>query len=1241
MTSGPKASHHDYTVAWICALPVELAAAQALLDEIHDQLPAGPADTNVYTLGCIYGHRIVLTCLPSGVCGTISAAIVATQLLSTFHSIQFALLVGIGGGIPTGSADIRLGDVVVARPTDKHGGVVQYDFGKATPTGFQRTGILNSPPRSLLQALSKLEANHLSHVGQFSSFLSELERRLPGQGALVFSRPVTEDHLYLADYHHVGTQSDGCENCDKSRTAARSVRCDDLPVVHYGLIASGNQVVKDSHLRNMLGQELGAYCVEMEAAGLVNHLPCLVVRGICDYADSHKNDAWHGYAAATAAAYAKELLSVIPVTQHHMAYSTGNTWDNYHIPFQLTDVPTISNFVGRGANLHELWEILRPNTAMARKAVVIYGMGGLGKTQLAAHFARIHKEDFTSIFWLHGKDETTLNASFADLVARVVELAAINSTNHHAMREGPGLCAKTALEWLSKKNNAEWLLIYDDVEARDIEKWLPTADHGSIIVTTRSQHFADSGMIAHPLKPISFEEALQLLTGEPGPGDSTYSRCQNDPSCEALARRLHGLPLALALAGSYIHRTGMSCSKYLEYYQREWCSLQAAAEPLREYRNGNLQTAWRVSYEAVKQTSPLAAQSFFILSFFHHEDIWYELLNSAMQSHALPPWLSEVMSNEIQFSKLMQILLEFSLVQQSSRNGSYCIHPVIQDWCKNELPTIDPDLFELGTKTFTIVAVAVGSNARTALDTNDWSLQHRLLYHANRLTSLLRAKPGESRDAEVLSAVHTIGRLYWTHGRYERAEEMYQEALAGREMVFGLDHNVTLQTVHNMGLLYHDRGDLRSAELMFQRALSGYNCTENDNAHLEALDTLQSLANLYHAQGRLDEAERLCYNALTGYQSLLTANSPLVMDAMHNLANIYFSQHQLPAAEELYDQALKGKQRLLGEYHTSTLDTIHNLGVVYFEQGRLQEAEEMCDRALSGKVIVMGEDHASVFDTLFQLGTLYRSQGRSKAAEEMYQRALLGREKVVGVCHPSTLHTVHHIGNLYLGQGRLQEAEQMQERALNGYDSTFGHDHTYTLELAHTLAVVCCQRGKLAKAESLFQRVLAAKEQTDGKRSAPVLAILNNLGNVYREQGRLVEAEETYKLVLNEWQKLRRTHPAALGALSNLGIIYQDRNQPKEAERVFKESLNGYNSELGPDHVLTLDTVCNLGDLYRDQHKAHRAKELYQRALTGYENILGPDHPRTQETANKVRLLCNCSKPTKRHLIARLWKGGR
>jgi nucleoside phosphorylase len=87
-------------------------------------------------------------------------------------------------------------------------------------------------------------------------------------------------------------------------------------VIYYGTIASGNQVIKDGVTRDRLSLELGGVlCYEMEAAGLMNHFPCLVIRGICDYADSHKNKGWQPYAAATAAACAKEVLSVIPAAE--------------------------------------------------------------------------------------------------------------------------------------------------------------------------------------------------------------------------------------------------------------------------------------------------------------------------------------------------------------------------------------------------------------------------------------------------------------------------------------------------------------------------------------------------------------------------------------------------------------------------------------------------------------------------------------------------------------------------------------------------------------------------------------------------------------------------------------------------------------------------------------------------------------------------------------------------------------
>ncbi|PSN59120.1 hypothetical protein BS50DRAFT_614690 [Corynespora cassiicola Philippines] len=247
----------DYTVGWVCALPVELAAAKAMLDEKHDNFrrDVSSNDENVYSVGSIAGHNVVIVCLPAGHIGNNPAATVATQMRAAFRGVRFGLMVGIGGGVPSAEADIRLGDVVVSKPYQTFGGVVQYDMGKSTPNRFERTGSLNSPPQILLSARGRTGPDVL----------------------------------------------------------ARSQRESGEVVAHYGTIASGNQVMRNAAERDRVSAELGGVlCFEMEAAGLTNSFPCLVVRGICDYADSHKNKRWQAYAAGTAAAWAKELLSVIP-----------------------------------------------------------------------------------------------------------------------------------------------------------------------------------------------------------------------------------------------------------------------------------------------------------------------------------------------------------------------------------------------------------------------------------------------------------------------------------------------------------------------------------------------------------------------------------------------------------------------------------------------------------------------------------------------------------------------------------------------------------------------------------------------------------------------------------------------------------------------------------------------------------------------------------------------------------------
>jgi nucleoside phosphorylase len=296
----------DYTVGWVCALPVELAAAQEMLDEELDTPPYDAHDTNLYTCGRIGEHNVVIACLPEGQTGTSSAATVAVQMKSTFSSTRFGLMVGIGGGVPSDKVDMRLGDVVVSKPHKTHCGVVQYDLGKAKASGFERTGALNAPPTVLLSAVTMVEAKRLRGEGRLLEYLSKLDS-LP-----YFTRePAVSDTLFEAEYEHAGKGAD-CVKCNTEHAVDREARKQEV-VVHHGTIASGNQVIKDATVRDQLSEELGGVlCFEMEAAGLMNSFPCLVVRGICDYADSHKNDRWQAYAAGAAAAYAKEVLSVIP-----------------------------------------------------------------------------------------------------------------------------------------------------------------------------------------------------------------------------------------------------------------------------------------------------------------------------------------------------------------------------------------------------------------------------------------------------------------------------------------------------------------------------------------------------------------------------------------------------------------------------------------------------------------------------------------------------------------------------------------------------------------------------------------------------------------------------------------------------------------------------------------------------------------------------------------------------------------
>ncbi|KAH7191793.1 uncharacterized protein B0J16DRAFT_331773 [Fusarium flagelliforme] len=282
-------------VGIICALPHELAAVRASFDETLETYLKVKDDNNCYFTGKIAHHNVVATCLPILGMGTNDAASTAKDMSRSF-SPSLCLLVGIGGGVPSEEHDIRLGDVVVGTS------IIQYDFGSETEENFRiKDRVLQSSPPYVGNIVSSLCSEQGLIRSSIDQYLAEI---IAKDGMTQYYRPGHDRDVFAQSCSACRSVREPC-----SHVKGREKRKDPVVKVHYGKIASGNRVIKCAVFRDEIAAKHNVRCFEMEGAGIANTMPYLVVRGISDYCDGNKNDEWHKYAAATAAAYAKLLLS--------------------------------------------------------------------------------------------------------------------------------------------------------------------------------------------------------------------------------------------------------------------------------------------------------------------------------------------------------------------------------------------------------------------------------------------------------------------------------------------------------------------------------------------------------------------------------------------------------------------------------------------------------------------------------------------------------------------------------------------------------------------------------------------------------------------------------------------------------------------------------------------------------------------------------------------------------------------
>lgn len=1122
-------THDDYTIAWICALPLEAAAARAMLEKTHDPLPTPSSDSNAYTLGEVNGHHIVITYLPAGVIGKVSAATVVSRMRSTFPRLQSGLMVGIGGGVPGKNNDIRLGDVVVSKPVGKHSGVIQYDYGKTLQGGLlELTGSLNKPPHAFLTCMSQLEAkqmiegkNNLDYIVQ-----DALERH-PSMKEN-FSLPEQDtDLLFDSSYHHA-VKGDTCDKCDQDKLVKRQPRKTRAPRIHYGLIASGDQVMKDSETRDLLAERHGILCFEMEAAGLMDGLPSLAIRGICDYCDSHKQKGWQGYAAVAAAAYAKLLLSVVPVSCTSLNWMKDNRMRHWMVPLARNP-----RFVGREDEITKLERLLGMRDGPRR--VAITGLGGVGKTQVALEVAyRIRDRDKEcSVFWIPCTSQEMIDQAYLDIAQKL----GLQEIQHGDMKG-------RVKEYLESEHAGKWLLIYDNAD--DMDMWLPAnsdstprlhaslpaSEHGRILFTSRNRKLAVDFTVSNiiPIPDVDKDAALQIMQRS----IVQEELLKDHITANNLLEQLCFLPLAITQAAAYINKNGLSLTTYLDLLRKqepEVVDLLSEdfqdAGRYKDIRNPVIST-WLISFKQIQQQNQLAAD---YLSFM-----------CCLNPRNIPVSLLPMPETEKLQVDALGLLNAYSFIngQDSSLNMHRLVHIATRSWLRqnnlfshwiNEAADHLQELFPVDHHK--------GRTRWREYLPHAWALVHETEFST-------------MREGSYMKLAENMAHCLYNDFRYFEALELFSELLKISHETYGPEHPTTLEYMHYITMASRYAGKLDDAEMIHLQAIETMTRVLGSK-HPLTVKSIADLALLYLDLGRWNEAERLTNDLMETEKAINGVEHRTFLFSKMRLATIYRHQYRLDEAERLYLQVTETLQTVFGTEDVLTITAMRNLALNYAQQGRWNEAEKLQLEVMESDKEIRGPEHINTIVSMLDLAKTYRNKHCWDEAKNLGVQAFDTSMAMLGLKHDITLCSMENLAELYFDQERCDGAEKLMDIVIQTRKEVLGAMHLQTLCSMEALAQMYAAQGRWHETEPLYVHVLEAMKAVRGVEHPFTLRMMGELACIWESQEKIPNALSLMKECCDLYNK----------------VLGSDHQETKKFSFILGKWMDEYQSSTAPLNRIT------------------------------------------------------------------------
>ncbi|GAA3780181.1 tetratricopeptide repeat protein [Micromonospora maritima] len=870
-----------------------------------------------------------------------------------------------------------------------------------------------------------------------------------------------------------------------------------------------------------------------------------------------------------------------------------STPESVPAPACLTNLPGRHElFLGREEELRRLDATAASSGVVVVQAV--HGLGGVGKSTLAARWAGLHAGVFAPVWWITADSRTGLDAGLAALAGGLQPgLAAVMPAT--VLREW-------AVRWLASHEG--WLLVLDNVnDPADMADLVARLPQGRILVTSRRATGWPEFVTTVRLDVLDLPEAVTLLARVAARGGVDVAEVE----AEAVCTELGCLPLAVEQAGAYMAQTGTSPTGYLELLARYPADIYRDGE---EGRAGQRTVArvWQVTLDALAD-DPLPGRLLRLMAWYAPEPIPRMVVNALAGT------------NTAAINRAIGRLAAYNMIAVEAATGQITVHRLVQAVART--PDEDnahrqpADIAAARTDAVTTLRGVVPSEWH---DPASWPRWRALLPHLDAAVVLhSRDLPSDTERLITEALLLNLAAMFLLdQGNLSQSTAYLERAVADTRRVLGDDHPDTLACVNNLAYAYQAAGNPERVIPLCQQVISNRRHVMGDD-HPDTLTAVNNLAYAYQSAGDPERAIPLFTQVLTDRRRILGDDHPDTLDSVSNLAYAYHAAGDLGRTIPLFVRVLADRRRVLGRDHPRTLSSVNNLASSYQAAGDLKRAIRLFEQVLVDYRRVLGDDHPDTLTAVNNLAYAFHAAGNLEQAIPRFERVLADRRRVLGDDHPDTLTSINNLASAHQAAGGLERAFPLFAQTLAGRRRVLGDDHPDTLTSINNLAHAYQAAGDLERALPLFHQVLSDRRRVLGDGHPDALASVNNLASAYHAAGDLERAFPLFAQTLTDRRRvLGDDHPDTLTSMNNLAYAHHAAGDLERALPLFEQALADRRRVLGDDHPNTLTSVNCLANAYQAAGDLERALPLFEQTLTDRRRLLGDDHPDTLVSINNL-----------------------